>query len=223
VEEIRRIEKHVEISLTELISREDALIGRFAEEAERGVEGAAGSLKLAEDRCAALTLRRDKRRKELERQRALTLQGIERVTSVLILPHPGQDSPEVANLRPDPESEAIAMRIAREHEEENGRTISDVHTENRGYDITGLDTGSGELRLIEVKGFSAHDAAITITPNEYRVAQDRRDCYWIYVVTNCKTAPHLKTVKDPAQYKWLPVAKIEHFTRKVSELPDVRE
>lgn len=223
VDEIRRIEKHVEISLTELIAREDALIGRFAEEAERGVEGAAGNLKLAEDRCAVLTLRRDKRRKELERQSALTLQGIERVTSVLVLPHPGQDSPEVANLRADPESEAIAMRIAREHEEENGRTISDVHTENRGYDITSLDTGSGELRLIEVKGFSAHDAAITVTPNEYRVAQDRRDCYWIYVVTNCKTAPHLKTVKDPAQYKWQPVSKIEHFTRKVSELPDVRE
>jgi superfamily II DNA or RNA helicase len=223
VDEVKRIQKHVEISLTELIAKEDALIGRFAEEAERGTEGAAGNLKLAEDRCASLSARRDKRRRELERQRALTLQGIERVTSVLVLPHPGQDSPDIANLRPDPEVEAIAMRIAQEYEEENGRTVTDVHREDKGYDITGLDTNSGELRLIEVKGFTAKDAAITVTPNEYRVAQDRRDCYWLYVVTNCKTAPRLITVKDPAQFKWLPVSKIEHFTRKVSELPDVRE
>lgn len=223
IEEIQRIEKHVNISLTELISKEDLNIGRFAEEAEKGVEGAAGLLKQAEDRHAALTMRRDKRRRELERQKALTLQGIERLTTILVMPHPGQDSPEIANLHNDPETEAIAMRVAMEYEESNKRKSEDIHTEDKGYDITGLDKDSGELRLIEVKGFSASDAAITLTPNEYRVSNDRRDCYWLYVVTDCKTNPKLTTIRDPAQYKWLPVSKIEHFTRKVSELPDVRE
>jgi hypothetical protein len=33
-------------------------------------------------------VRREKRRQELERQRALTLQAVERIASVLILPHP---------------------------------------------------------------------------------------------------------------------------------------
>src|SRR3989475_8076281 len=40
--EVDRIKTHVELSLTELLEQEDPLIGRFAEEAERGVEGAAG-------------------------------------------------------------------------------------------------------------------------------------------------------------------------------------
>lgn len=223
VEEIERIQKHVELSLTELIAKEDTLIGRFTEEADRGIEGAAGSLKLAEDRCAALTLRRDKRRKELERQRALTLQGIERITSVLVLPHPGEEGLGLANLRTDPETEAIAMKEAVEYEEEHGRKVTDVHLEDRGYDLSSLDPVNGELRLIEVKGFSANDAAITLTPNEHRSSQDRRDCYWLYVVTNCKSNPKITTIRDPAQFKWLPVSKIEHYVRKVSELPDVRE
>ncbi len=30
--------------------------------------------------------------------------------------------------------------------------VADVHEKNLGYDITSLDTNSGELRLIEVKG-----------------------------------------------------------------------
>lgn len=27
---------------------------------------------------------------------------------------------------------------------------------------------------------------ILLMPNERRVAEDRRDCYWLYVVTDCK-------------------------------------
>jgi hypothetical protein len=27
---------------------------------------------------------------------------------------------------------------------------------------------------------------------ERRVAEDRRDCYWLYVVTNCKHEPELR-------------------------------
>ena len=112
VAEIERIASHVELSLTELLQREDRLIGRFVEEAERGVEGAAGLLKQSEDRHAALMVRRERRRQEFERQRSLTLQSVERMTSVLILPHPERERPKVRRLRPDAETEAIAMRVA---------------------------------------------------------------------------------------------------------------
>ena len=54
--------------------------------------------------------------------------------------------------------------------------------------MTSLDTQSGELRLIEVKGLAAATGTILLTPNERRVAEDRRDCYWLYVVTNCADA-----------------------------------
>lgn len=60
--EIDRIAAHVELSLTELIEREDRLIGRLMEEKERGVEGAAGNLAQAEERQSALLQRRERRR-----------------------------------------------------------------------------------------------------------------------------------------------------------------
>ncbi len=223
VTEIDRVARHVEIALTELIGREDEKIGRFSEERERGVEGAAGLLAQAEARQAELLARRDKRRRELARQRQLTLQSVERITSVLILPNPEAGRPEVRNLRPDPEVEAIAMREATRFEEASGRRVEDVHERDLGYDLSSLDPVSGELRLIEVKGLSGSDGSVLLTPNEYRVAQDRRDCYWLYVVTGCGTStPELHAVKDPAAQPWIPVEKIEHYTLPVSRLRNPR-
>jgi hypothetical protein len=219
LEEVDRIRTHVELSLQELLEKEDRLIGRFAEEAERGVEGAAGSLKLAEDRHAVLLARREKRRQELDRQRSLTLQSVERMTSVLVFPHPDRNKPEVKNLRPDPETEAIAMRVVIEHEQAQGRTVTDVHEKDLGYDITSLDTQSGELRLIEIKGIGAETGTVCLTPNEKRVAEDRRDCYWLYVVTHCKMQPRLQEpIKDPARLDWHEVKKVDHYYLSVDAM-----
>ena len=38
--EVDRVRDHIELSLTELLEKEDRLIGRIAEDAERGVEKA---------------------------------------------------------------------------------------------------------------------------------------------------------------------------------------
>ncbi len=54
LEELDRVAAHVEVALTELIQREDDKIGRFAEERDRGVEGAAGLLAAAEAKHAEL-------------------------------------------------------------------------------------------------------------------------------------------------------------------------
>ena len=63
---------------------------------------------------------------------------------------------------------------------------------NLGYDVTSLDLASGDLRLIEVKGLAASGGTILLTPNERRVAEDRHDCYWLYVVTDCAATPRLQ-------------------------------
>src|SRR2546425_7938705 len=165
VSEIERVWRHVEISLTELIGREDGKIGRFSDESERKVEGAAGLLAQAETRQAELLARREKRRLELGRQKQLTLQNVERITSVLVLPHPEAGGPEVRNLRPNPAVEAIAMREAIRFEEAAGRRVEDVHEKNLGYDLTSLDPVSGELRLIEVKGLGGPEGSVLLTPN----------------------------------------------------------
>jgi hypothetical protein len=223
--EVERVRAHVEFSLTELIGREDEKIGKLAELAERGVEGAAGNLKQAEDRHAELLARRHRRREELQREATLTLQSVERLTSALVLPHPDPEATRVRRLRPDAETEAIAMRVAMEYERAAGRAVADVHEKDLGYDLTSLDTNSGELRLIEVKGIGAADGTVILTPNEHRVAQDRRDCYWLYVVTNCdadlpagQAGPKLATIKDPAAQSWQPVQKVQHYALSTGAL-----
>ena len=217
--EVERVSAHVELSLTELLQRADEEIGRAAADVEQKLAGAEGRLAQAETRHAELLARRDRRRTDLERQRALTLQAVERLASVLVLPHPEREAPEVRRLKPDFETEAIAMRVVMDHEAALGRQVFDVSAKNLGYDITSLDLASGELRLIEVKGLGASTGTILLTPNERRVAEDRRDCYWLYVVTDCDTAPRLQEpVRDPARLDWNEVTKVAHYYLSVNAM-----
>ncbi len=217
--ELDRISDHVELSLTELLQRADEEIGRAQEAVERGEQGAEGRLARAEARHDELFQRRERRRRELAQQRALSLQAVERIASVLVLPHPERDAPEVRRLQPNPETETTAMRIVMEHERAQGRQVFDVSDRNLGYDITSLDLNSGDLRLIEVKGLAGATGTILLTPNERRVAEDRRDCYWLYVVTNCSTEPKLEEpIKDPARFPWHEVTKVAHYWLEVDAL-----
>ncbi len=210
--EVERIRAHVELSLTELLQRADEEIGRAAADADQKLPGAEGRLAQAESRHAELLVRRERRRNDLERQRALTLQAVERLASVLILPHPEREAPEVRRLKPNFETEAIAMAVVMDHEQAQGRQVYDVSAKNLGYDITSLDLASGELRLIEVKGLGGPTGTILLTPNERRVAEDRRDCYWLYVVTGCGTTPQLQDpIRDPARLDWREVRKVAHY------------
>jgi len=212
LKELERVGAHVELSLTELLQRADEEIGRATADVEQRLLGAEGRLALAETRHSELLARRERRRVDLERQRALTLQGVERLTSVLVLPHPEREAPEVRRLRPNFETETIAMRVAMEHEQRYGRQVYDVSEKNLGYDLTSLDLASGELRLIEVKGLGAATGTVLLTPNERRVAEDRRDCFWLYVVTHCDTTPVLREpVRDPARLDWNEVTKVAHY------------
>jgi superfamily II DNA or RNA helicase len=217
--EVDRVSAHVELSLTELLQRADEEIGRSASDVEQKLPGAEGRLAQAETRHAELLARRERRRIDLDRQRALTLQAVERLASVLALPHPEREAPEVRRLRPNFETEAIAMRMVMEHERGQGRQVYDVSEKNLGYDVTSLDLASGELRLIEVKGLGAMTGTILLTPNERRVAEDRPDCFWLYVVTNCDNAPRLQEpIRDPARLAWNEVTKVAHYYLAVNAM-----
>jgi len=210
--ETDRIAEHIELSLTGLLQKIDDEIGRAVAAVEQKAQGAEGRLAQAEARHAELFSRRDRRRRELHQQRSLSLQAVERITSILVLPHPEREMPEVRRLRPNPETEATAMRVVIEHERAQGRQVYDVHEKDLGYDITSLDLSSGELRLIEIKGIGADTGAVIITPNERRVAEDRPDCYWLYVVASCNTTPRLlEPIKNPARFQWHEVRKVDHY------------
>ena len=217
--EIERIADHVELSLTEVLLRTDQEIGRATEDVANQVIGAEGRLVQAEARHDEAMARRERRRRELTQQRALTLQGVERLTSVLILPHPEREAADIRRLRPNSETEMTAMRVVMEHETAQGRQVSDVHQKNLGYDVTSLDVASGQLRLIEVKGLAAATGTILLTPNERRVAEDRRDCYWLYIVTNCASEPQLQEpIQDPAKFPWHEVSKVQHYWLNVDAM-----
>ena len=217
--EVEHIGKHVELSLTEVLQRIDQEIGRAAEEVEKNVTGAEGRLARAESRHAEVLARRERRRDELKRQRAVTLQGVERLASVIVLPHPESGHLDVRHLRPHPETEMTAMQVVMEYENAQGRRVYDVHEKNLGYDVTSLDLQSGELRLIEVKGLAGATGSILLTPNERRVAEDRPDCFWLYVVTNCASDPELQEpIKDPARFPWHEVTKVQHYWLNVNAL-----
>jgi len=55
--------------------------------------------------------------------------------------------------------------------------------------------------------------------HEHEVAEDRRDCYWLYVATNCNDSPDLATLRDPAAQPWQPVKKVQYYTIDSSVLP----
>jgi SNF2 family DNA or RNA helicase len=217
--EIDRIAEHVELSLTELLQKVDEEIGKAATDVDKKLPGAEGRLAQAENRHADLMRRRQRRQQEMERQRSLSLQAVERITSVLVLPHPDRQAPEIRRLQPSLETEATSMRVVMEHERSLGRQVYDVHEKDLGYDITSLDINSGELRLIEVKGLAAATGTILITPNERRVAEDRRDCYWLYIVTNCAAEPTLQEpIRDPARFPWHEVKKVQHYWMEVDNM-----
>jgi hypothetical protein len=101
----------------------------------------------------------------------------------------------------------------------HGGQVYDVSEKNLGYDVTSLDLASGELRLIEVKGLGSETGTILLTPNERRVAEDRRACYWLYVVTDCDRPPRLQEpVRDPARLDWHEVVKVAHYDLSVNAL-----
>jgi hypothetical protein len=189
------------------------------EDKGKGIVGSDGRLAQAENRDSELKARRRRGRKELEQERSLTLQAVERVSSVLVLPHPERETPELRRMRQNLETEAIAMRVVLEYEKSKGRQVYDVHAKNRGYDVTSLDLNSGELRLIEVKGLAEATGTILLTPNERRVTEDRRDCYRLYVVTTCATNPTLQEpIKDLARFPWKEVTKVQPYWLEVNFL-----
>ena len=60
---------------------------------------------------------------------------------------------------------------------------------------------------------------ILLTPNEPRVAEDRRDYYWLYIVTNCSSEPKLQDpIKDPAQFPWQEVTKVAQYRLEVDAM-----
>ncbi len=212
------VRRHVEISLNELIGRQNEKLAELVGQQEGGdtTPGLAGNVKQASDHLEELNGRLERRLRELEMERHCTIGDIQHLGRAWVLPHPKRDVPEIARMVRDPEIERIAVQEAIRHEEARGWQVESVESENRGFDLISRKPHPEdpktfvEVRFIEVKGRAGTDA-IALSPNEHRTAQRLAADYWLYVVFDCASAPRLQAIQDPARLGWKPVVEVKHF------------
>ena len=216
--ENRVVSKHMEISLGELIHRQNLQLAELVSKQEAGdpTPGLAGNIALAEQHLDELNRRLEVRRSQLEMERHCTIGDIVHMGRAWVLPHPERTSPGIAPMVRDDEVERIAVEVATKHERDRGWDVESVEEENRGFDLISRkphphDGGTfTDVRFIEVKGRSKV-GEVALSANEYRTAQRLGADYWLYVVFNCASTPELHIIRDPARLGWKPVVKVEHY------------
>ncbi len=216
--EIETISRHMEISLNELINRQQLRMADLYEQQENADSSSpvAANIKQVEDRLDELNGRLERRRTELAQERHCTISDIRRIGAAWVLPHPERKSPKVAPFVRDEEIERIAVEAVIAHEEARGWVVTSVEADNRGFDLISRrphpeDPQTAiEVRFIEVKG-RVGVGEVALTTNEYRTAQRLRKDYWLYVVFNCGTKAEVKVIQDPSTLDWEPLVKIEHY------------
>jgi len=212
------ISRHIEISLNELINRQNLRMADLLESQQAGDTGplVAANIKTTEDRLFELNARLERRREELRQERHCTIADIQHLGRAWVLPHPERQTPTVRSFIRDDEIEKIAVKAVIAHEEAQGWQVISVEQENRGFDLISRrphpeDPQTAiEVRFIEVKGRSAI-GEVALTTNEYKTAERLKQDYWLYVVYNCATTPELYPIQDPVRLGWEPLVKIEHY------------
>ena len=216
--ENRIVSRHMEISLGELIHRQNLQLADFVSKQQAGdtTPGLAGNIAQAEQHLDDLNRRLALRRNELEMERQCTIGEIFHLGRAWILPHPDRTSPGIAPMVRDDEIERIAVTEAVRYEEARGWLVESVESENRGFDLISRKPHPQDaknfvaVRFIEVKG-RAHVGEVALSDNEYKTARRLGGDYWLYVAYNCADTPKLHAIHDPARLGWKPVVRVEHY------------
>ncbi len=216
--EIATISRHLEISLNELINRQQLQMAEWLEQQQNGNDTPLllANIKNTENRLDELNGRLERRREEIAQERQCTVAGIQNLGRAWVLPHPERQTPGIAPMVRDDEIERIAIQAAIEYEEARGWRVQSVEADNRGFDLISRrphpeDPATAvEIRFIEVKG-RAGVGGVALSPNEYKTAERLNKDYWLYAVFNCGGKPDLHKIQDPSRLEWKPLTKIEHY------------
>ncbi|MDQ0286289.1 superfamily II DNA or RNA helicase [Desulfofundulus luciae] len=216
--EIETISRHLEISLNELIHRQNLRMAELLESQQTGEQNPllAANIKITEDRLDELNARLERRREELQQERQCTIAGIQHHSRAWVLPHPERTAPGIVQMVRDDEIEQIAVQAVIAYEKARGWQVESVEKENRGFDLISRKPHpedpqtAVEVRFIEVKG-RATIGEIALTANEYKTAERLKKDYWLYVVFNCTSLPTIYPIQDPARLGWESVMRIEHY------------
>lgn len=216
--ENKTVGEHIQISLGELIYRQNMTLADLVSRQEAGdqTSGLAGNIKQASDHLEELNARLERRLQELEKERHCTIADIRYLGRAWVLPHPDRDKPSIAPMVRDEEIEKIAVREAIRHEEARGWVVESVESGNRGFDLISRRPHPHdpktflEVRFIEVKG-RAGVGEVALSANEYNTAQRLGHDYWLYVAFNCASTPELHIVRNPGTLGWKPIVAVEHY------------
>jgi hypothetical protein len=224
--ETATIQRHIEISLDELIHRQQLTFAGLIEQQEKlgtAPPWLAASLKQCEDRLEELNARREQRLADLQRECQCAIGDIQHVGCAWVLPHPERASPALRPMVRDDEIERIAVRAVIAREEAEGRQVESVEDQSRGFDLISRrphpeDSATAiDVRFIEVKGRAAV-GEVALTTNEYKTAERLRGDYWLYVVFNCASKPQVHAIRNPARLGWKPIVKIEHYSVQLESI-----
>lgn len=221
LKETNTIEKHLELSLNELINKQNLKLSDYIQQQQDGDTNPYLSSNIAqtENRILELSNRLDHRKSDLAKERQCTISSTQHLGTAWVLPHPERDQPEIKGMVSDAEIEKIAVQVAIEHENALGYEVQSVESENRGFDLisrkphpedplTAID-----VKFIEVKGRSLI-GEVALTSNEYKTAQRLKKDFYLYVVYNCSTTPELHIIKDPVLLGWQPIVRVEQYQLK---------
>lgn len=78
----------------------------------------------------------------------------------------------------------------------NGFNLKDVSNSNVGYDLEGLDCNGKEI-FIEIKSIEYNGQTFRLTNNEFAVAQQKQDSYYILLVNQQHNYIELSWIRNP--------------------------
>lgn len=219
------IRNHIQISLNELIHRQNLRLADLWEQQQAGDTSPllAANIKQVEDRLDELNNRLETRTAELIQERHCTITNIRLLGQAWVLPHPEREKLRGTGMVRDDEIERIAIQEVMRYERSRGWQVNSVENENRGFDLISRrlhpdDPQTAlEIRFIEVKGRSGI-GEVSLSANEYKTAERLKDDYWLYVVYDCATIPQLNPVCNPARLGWQPVRFVEHYKISAREI-----
>jgi superfamily II DNA or RNA helicase len=227
--ETATITRHLEISLNELIHRQNLRMAELHDQGKGGDETLmAANMKKVEDKLDDLNGRLERRTAELRNEAECMIGDIQHVGRAWVLPHPERTSPQFAPMVRDEDVERIAVQHVIAHEESRGWKVESVEKDNRGFDLISRkqhpeDSKTAiEIRFIEVKGRSAV-GEVALSANEFRTSERLKKDYWLYVVFNCASAPELHIVQNPATMEWKPVVRVEQFVVRPHTILEAEE
>lgn len=190
--------EYLETAFTHVIVDLQSQIGELQGKVLLGDTNVQEKLQKHQARIGELLRKKQTRLKELEQMTEVAPKLPEILGCAFVVPLTEVEYKGHYGMSRDDEAEAVAMRAARNYEISRNRRPEDVSANNEGYDIRSINADQIK-RYIEVKGRSGADGSVMVSENEMNRLAQLGDSAWLYIVINCKSAPELFRINNPAK------------------------